>query len=155
MIKYNDGDSWKDAVLDYYPVGALYFSFSSTSPADLFGGSWSELTQAGYMIGVRGKASAGNTGGQKKLTVNNLPAHTHSILYGDNQGNNAGSGILSSVFSGSYGFYGYNPDFKTRLWTDDFALAGSTAGGGQIINTQLAADFFPAHYGTYIWERVA
>ena len=107
------------------------------------------------MIGVRGKASAGNTGGQKKLTVNNLPAHTHSILYGDNQGNNAGSGILSSVFSGSYGFYGYNPDFKTRLWTDDFALAGSTSGAGQIINTQLAADFFPAHYGTYIWQRVA
>lgn len=32
------------AVLDAYPVGAVYISYVSTSPASLFGGSWTQIT---------------------------------------------------------------------------------------------------------------
>ncbi len=31
-----------------YPVGAIYQSWSSVSPASLFGGSWSQITEKFY-----------------------------------------------------------------------------------------------------------
>lgn len=43
-LKYKSGSSWVDYNLVVYPVGALYFSFTSTSPANLFGGTWTPIT---------------------------------------------------------------------------------------------------------------
>lgn len=43
-LKYKSGNSWIDYNLVVYPVGAYYFSSSSTSPANLFGGTWSAVT---------------------------------------------------------------------------------------------------------------
>lgn len=46
-VKYRntDGD-FIDLVdmLDYYPVGSIYMSYEDTSPADLFGGQWTQIT---------------------------------------------------------------------------------------------------------------
>ena len=69
-----------------YPVGAIYTSTVSTSPATLFGfGTW-EAMPAGRVLLAQGKSSwgttynAGSTGGEAthKLTVGELPAHNHS-----------------------------------------------------------------------------
>lgn len=43
-LKYKSGNSWVDYNLVVYPIGAYYFSSSSTSPANLFGGTWSAVT---------------------------------------------------------------------------------------------------------------
>lgn len=43
-LKYKSGNSWVDYNLVVYPVGALYISYSSTSPASLFGGTWAPIT---------------------------------------------------------------------------------------------------------------
>lgn len=156
MIKYKEGDTWKDAVLDYYPVGALYFSFSNTSPANLFGGSWSALNSPGRLIGVQGptgqeNVGGGEYGGHNALTPADLPAHSHKFLFWDNAGSLSGYGFYSSHFetNNSYHFYGYNNKFAKTGYLDEHIFI-NTAGGAV---TQHS--FFPSYYGTYIWERVA
>lgn len=77
----------KQAKLDAHPVGSYYFSDDSTSPADLFGGTW-EALPAGYTLIAQGSGtddfgSFTYTAGQKygermhKLTVEELAAHAH------------------------------------------------------------------------------
>jgi hypothetical protein len=78
----------KQVKLDAHPVGSYYFSDDSTSPADLFGGTW-EALPAGYTLIAQGSGtddfgSFSYTAGQKygerlhKLTVDELASHSHS-----------------------------------------------------------------------------
>lgn len=66
-----------------YPVGAIYMSMVSTSPATLFGGTWSAFAPGKVLVGRDASDSdfnlAGETGGTKThtLTVDEMPAHTH------------------------------------------------------------------------------
>ena len=64
-----------------YPVGRVYISFESTSPAQVLGfGTWEKL-QDTFLYGVGPGSAAGDTGGEKehKLTVNELPKHKPDI----------------------------------------------------------------------------
>ena len=57
-----------------YPVGAIYASANSTSPASLFGGSWTQITNAA----LRGATGVGYTGSDTHaLSVNEMPKHNH------------------------------------------------------------------------------
>lgn len=91
---------YAQAKLDAHPVGSIYESTDSTSPATLFGGTW-EAMDAGRVLVAQGKAAtgttftAGATGGEEThtLTTSELPvtdisvsgttssagAHTHAI----------------------------------------------------------------------------
>lgn len=75
---------YAQAKLDAHPVGSIYESTGSTSPATLFGGTW-EAMDAGRVLVAQGKAAtgttfaAGATGGEEKhkLTTSEMPAHAH------------------------------------------------------------------------------
>lgn len=71
-----------------YPIGSIYMSTNSTSPANLFGGSWTRIADA-YLraIGDTGVA-IGEYGGyaEYKLSVNQLPSHSHGFKYTWNAG---------------------------------------------------------------------
>lgn len=63
-----------------YPVGSVYLSTVSTSPASVVGGTWSAMT--GGMLGLAGSTgvvSAASNGGSLKISINQMPAHTHTI----------------------------------------------------------------------------
>lgn len=80
-IKFKIGDTWSDLVLDLvYPVGSLYMSINSTSPAILFGGSWAAIENR-MIIGASSTYAVGNTGGSATTTISsaNLPTHVHSV----------------------------------------------------------------------------
>lgn len=83
-VAFVDGSS----ALSSYPVGSIYMSTSSTSPASLFGGSWTQLKDR-FLIGAGGSYSINSTGGETthKLTVNEMPSHTHvlNIGWGDGE----------------------------------------------------------------------
>lgn len=66
-LKYKSGSSWIDYNLVIYPVGAIYLGFSSTSPASLFGGTWTPITGR-FLYCNAGTSTGGN--------------NSHSHVYG-------------------------------------------------------------------------
>ena len=74
--------SWINLLDVIYPVGSCYFSISSISPASIIGGTWSAMT--GGMLGLTGStgvATAGNNGGSRTISVNQMPKHRHTLKY--------------------------------------------------------------------------
>lgn len=61
-----------------YPVGSIYMSVNSTSPATLFGGTWEQI-QDRFLLAAGQTYAAGTTGGEAThtLTVDEMPSHTH------------------------------------------------------------------------------
>ncbi|OLR55029.1 hypothetical protein BHK98_02480 [Hornefia porci] len=59
-----------------YPVGSIYMSVSSTSPATLFGGTW-ERVRDRFLLAAGSNYAAGNTGGSDTMTADMLPSHAH------------------------------------------------------------------------------
>ena len=56
-----------------FPVGYVYLSSNSTSPADIYGGTWSAISGGRYMRA----AGAWGNGGSNTITINQMPSHTH------------------------------------------------------------------------------
>lgn len=67
-----------------YPVGAIYQSMSTTSPASLFGGSWNKIENR--FLYNSGSKSAGSTGGEElhTLSITEMPIHHHTSNIGGN-----------------------------------------------------------------------
>ena len=63
-----------------WPVGSIYTSTKSTDPHELFGGTW-EPIQDTFLWCCGPKHAAWTTGGKEthKLTVEELPQHTHKV----------------------------------------------------------------------------
>lgn len=80
--RFNGGLIYKGKeLLDLiYPVGSIYLSVSTASPADLFGGSW-ELIPDAFLLGAGSTYALGATGGSADAVVvkhNHLQkSHTH------------------------------------------------------------------------------
>lgn len=116
-----------------YPVGAVYISYVSTSPASLFGGTWVAMT------GVFPYFNAGTgTGGSNThtLTTAQMPAHNHGI-----QGY-----YLCTKTGGDAKVTAY------EIISSDTASSStpilSTGGGGSHNN-------MPAYQTLYAWRRTA
>ena len=83
-----DGSAWRvDEPFDMtqlinaiYPVGSIYMSVNSTSPATLFGGTWQRI-QDRFLLSAGSTYSAGATGGEAThtLTSGEMPSHKHSV----------------------------------------------------------------------------
>lgn len=84
---YNSG-AWSDWIefvqktelLDLiYPVNSVYISYSHTSPAELFGGTWHRM-QSRFLWGTTTDGTIGATAGASDvtLTTNQIPAHYHT-----------------------------------------------------------------------------
>lgn len=125
-----------DFMLAIYPVGSIYMSVSSTSPATLFGGTWERIKDT-FLLSAGNTYSAGATGGEAthKLTINEMPSHTHAIYY-----------YLSS---GSKSF-GYNFQNKGEQ-------SSQTTESGGIVNTggSTAHNNMPPYLAVYVWKRTA
>lgn len=138
-IRFRNGSSWTDIL---HPIGSFYFSTSSTSPSSLFGGTWSQITNAA----IRGATSTGYTGSDSTtLTSSQIPAHTHgafpeTIYYWVTYRNNFPHG------NGSSGWGLVNSNNTAFYWSG--GKTGSTGGGNSHTNIQRS-------YNCYIWYRTA
>ena len=63
-----------------YPVGSIYMSVNSTSPATLFGGTWTQIKDT-FLLAAGTNHAAASTGGAETVTLQtaNLPSHNHSV----------------------------------------------------------------------------
>ena len=164
---YLDNDTDLQTYLDniresIFPVGAIYQTTDPTSPASLFGGSWTQI-QGRFLIGQNSTYGLNKTGGEAthKLTTNEIPSHTHGS-----------KSLRGTMWNLAYqqNFYGACSGIVTRKgsqtqevayasaltdhnqydgFTIDASHEHSSVGGSQAHNNM------PPWYGCYIWNRVS
>ena len=69
------GKTLAEIMLALYPVGAVYISVNSTSPASLFGGTWESISGR-FLLGADDTYTAGSTGGEA------THQHSYGFQYG-------------------------------------------------------------------------
>lgn len=115
-----------------YPVGSIYMSVNSTSPATLFGGTWVQLKDR-FLLGAGSTYSNGATGGSAthKLTIDEMPAHTHEI-----------GSVYPFTAGGNLPFLPYtNTATKYNDW-------GTHTSGGDKAHNNM-----PPYLVVYMWKR--
>ena len=147
---YKEGSNYvfKDLALkdDIYPVGAIYMSVSSTSPASLFGGTWTQWGSGRVPIGINSSDSDFNTvektGGSKEYELR--------ALIGAVGGNVNTIGYDSEEVVPGYGSYDMVLD----------ASAGAKPQGASNTTRVVKSDGNPAttvqpYITCYMWKRVS
>lgn len=133
--------SWL-GVNNSYPVGAIYISTSSTSPASLFGGTWESIASERVLMGVSSSHGAGST------VSAGLPNIKGAVLDTWHGGNPSGSGALSVAVNGRSAVR--NGDDGTFTWGNFYFNAASY---NSIYGN--ASTVQPAAYYVYMWRRTA
>ncbi len=129
----------------WLPVGTLYYNQNDISEdiKRYFYGTW-ERAKGFFAVAVDEDDSdfvEGKTGGEKthKLTVNEMPSHSHNIVYSNN-GKFIQFGTGGNNYNLQWGSAGFNGGAET--------IAAST-GGGQAHNN------LPPYKSFYAWIRVS
>ena len=78
-ISIKDSSSWNSFLDLIYPIGSLYFSSNSTSPATRFGGTWSALHASTANSARYLKLGPWGAGGDNTILVDNMPSHKHAL----------------------------------------------------------------------------
>lgn len=128
--------------LSAYPVGAIYISTSSTSPASLFGGTWESIASERVLMGVSSSHGAGST------VSAGLPNIKGAVLDTWHGGGPSGSGALSVAVNGRSAVR--NGDDGTFTWGNFYFNAASY---NSIYGN--ASTVQPAAYYVYMWRRTA
>lgn len=133
--------------LQAYPVGSIYLSFSSTSPASLFGGSWTQLTNV-----VLRAANNTSTGGSDSIS------HLHysttgmdrpqALIYGAGASDiNGKSPNTTSTFKGE--------SYVTQL--SNVVISPATKGTGNVRldgTSTTTVSNLPKYQNVYAWRRI-
>mgnify|MGYP006935834745 FL=1 len=119
-----------------YPVGSIYMSVNSTDPAQLFGGSWTQLEDR-FLLGAGTSYTNGRIGGAAtcQLTAANLPRHTHPQYVATSGGSE----------SANLDYASYSTSAKTVA---QGIPTGATGSG-------TAFDILPPYLVVYMWKRTA
>ena len=134
-----------------YPVGAIYMSVNSTSPATLFGGTWARI-EGRFLLASGGGYNAGTTGGEAShtLTTNELPSHNHKYAWFEGIDNTddpvAVSGDQWCAYRSNYTSIADLRKFGIR---SSSTPETSDTGGGQAHNNM------PPYLAVYVWKRTA
>ena len=130
-----------EAKLAAWPIGSIYMSVSSTSPATLFGGTWERIYER-FLLGASSSYPAGGTGGEftHKLTQSELPNYSLSVTNGSNvirskTGNSADAYVQTQ--SGGWGI----PNWESKTVTV------ASGGSGEAHNNM------PPYLAVYMWKR--
>lgn len=81
-----------------YPVGSIYMSVNSTSPATLFGGTWEAIAGGRVLMGANSTYTLGSTGGEYTHTLSTaeMPSHNHSGSSADAGGHSHTLGSMNA-----------------------------------------------------------
>lgn len=121
---------------DIYPVGSIYMSVNNTNPANLFGGTWTQLKDR-FLLGAGSTYTNGSTGGSatQKLSTANLPSHTHPQYVTTNGGST----------SANLDYSGWASNGK--------AVAQGIPTGATGQGTRF--DIMPPYLVVYMWQRTS
>ena len=133
-----------------YPVGSVYMSVSSASPASLFGGEW-EAMEGRFLVGAGSSFAPGSQGGASShshgtkslaLSLSQIPSHSHSFSYNNYRMQDSGNS--------GYGEY-------SNVIGPDYTRTTSSAGGSAAHNhgSTDSASSLPPYTAVYMWRRTA
>lgn len=125
---------------DPYPVGSIFQTVRTTSPAALFGGTWQEIAQNRVLMGASRSHAAGTT------VEAGLPNITGSFNANVRSFNHEVSGAFTAgniiAYTG-----GNNSDAYTHKFSLDASRSNPIYGRSNTVQ--------PAAYYVHIWRRVA
>ena len=143
-VNYNKA-TLDGGALSSYPVGSIYMSTSSTSPASIFGGSWQSIASERVLMGVSGSHGAGST---VDAGLPNISSGSDAAL--DIQGS-WGAPNCRAPFAQTWQG---NSELSSSTWSStpkvisarfDASLCNSIYGRSSTVQ--------PAAYYVYIWRR--
>lgn len=144
-----DGTLSADSALAAYPVGSIFQTVSTTSPAALFGGTWQEIAFNRVLMGAGNAYAAGTTveAGLPNITGSLREANADSSPFRGSKASLKSSGALKFVeINTSWG--GYRGDSgSTYDVYFDASLSNPIYGRSYTVQ--------PAAYYVHIWKRVA
>lgn len=130
--------TWTNILDLVYPVGAVYTSKSATSPATLFGGTWTQLKEKFiFAAGTTYKVNATGGATTVTLTVAQMPKHYHNTNNRVQWFNTKGAGLVATNTSSS------------NLRVDAETVNSYSTGSGEAHNNM------PPYQVFYIWYRTA
>ena len=140
-------NTWTTLLDAVYPVGSVYVSWSSTSPATLFGGTWTNINGERYLALVDTSNTAGTSVGANSVTLSTaqIPKHNHSgssswLAYWGTAGS-GDVGMCSDISKGQWGCLGNS--------SATFGNFSNNVGSGSSHENR------PLSYYCYGWRRTA
>ena len=144
-----------------YPVGSIYMSVNSTSPASLFGGTWTAWGTGRTPVGINTSdtnfSTVEKTGGASTVTLTTaqMPSHKHSYVVQNRNYSASGLNIPTeqgsckkNVAAGS-DLYALQPTFGgSEQDSYGYFNISSSGGGGAHNNLQ-------PYIVCYMWKRIA
>ena len=136
-----------------YPVGCIYQSTDSTSPATLFGGVWNQLKDR-FLVSAGGEYASGSVGGYEDAT---LVSHSHSVsVTGGNHKHSIHiNAIPATAQAGGYtAFTASGTDVGNAIITNEsgsLSMSGETSTDG----SSGTGKNIPPYYAVYTWIRSA
>lgn len=145
-LKYKSGSSWIDYNLVIYPVGAIYLGFSSTSPASLFGGTWTPITGR-FLYCNAGTDTGGNN------------SHTHALSNGYaliNYDTSNSPNIQFGTKKTNWSHTGFMYEWRTPEQINRFPT-GNINGSNVVVlgGNSNSSSNMPAYQTIYCWRRTA
>lgn len=135
-----DGTLSADSALAAYPVGSIFQTVSTTSPAALFGGTWQEIAFNRVLMGASYAHAAGTT------VEAGLPNITGSFVADVKKGEHKVSGAFTAgnVIASTGEYNSFSDVYKFSL---DASKSNAIYGRSATVQ--------PAAYYVHIWRRVA
>ena len=150
-----EGNTLAQIMLKAYPVGAIYISTSSTSPAYLFGGTWEQLTDR-FLLGAGNAYGAGSAGGESMhtLTREELPNYKIgdlAVMVPAVHGNWSNGGIVAcGLGDASRTKPGIADKSNNIIYSGiQYGWEIDSYGGGSAHNNM------PPYLAVYMWKRVS
>lgn len=137
-ISFKDSSAWHTLLNLIYPKGTVFSSYVSTTPATLFGGTWSAITGR-FPYYNAGTATGGSN--THTLTIAQMPKHNHKLSLRGN-GNNISGGVDWGYGVNNSGYVGSANDNESNGYIQ-------TTGSTQAHNNM------PAYQTLYAWRRTA
>lgn len=136
---------WADRI---YPVGSIYISVDSTSPASFLGGIWEQIKDT-FLLGAGDTYTNGDTGGEAThtLTIDEMPSHNHEFLQGNYNG--------GSYTDNSKKLWDINGGADGNGWRTSSLATVEGFQGVQKTGGSQAHNNMPPYLVVYMWKRTA
>lgn len=150
-LYYKTENGWIDGVDIFYPVGAVYMSTNETSPAEIFGGTWSQLTNK-FLYASTNTATGGST-----THIHHVPIGMDSPTYDHNQIRIFG--WRNASYRPIYGTYEQSNSLSNYVYVNtnngNSTVGGNVSQQGSINTISSSASSLPPYQGVYCWIRTA